>query len=92
MTEKKKADRSVPGPQPILDHAAITVADQPDSASARFRRLGLQLTERSYHSLSSGTHRGISGENYLALPGDKSGKGSQRVDRWSSPPGLSGRV
>lgn len=50
---------SVQVPQPILDHAVINVADQLDSASARFRRLGFQLTERGHHSLGSSNHLAI---------------------------------
>lgn len=77
---------SVQVPQPILDHAVINVADQLDSASARFRRLGFQLTERGHHSLGSSNHLAIFGENYLELLGYETGKGSQRADlgnrRW----------
>ncbi|QCA06415.1 VOC family protein [Pantoea vagans] len=83
---------SVPVPQPILDHAVINVADQLDSASARFRRLGFQLTERGHHSLGSSNHLAIFGENYLELLGYEPGKGSQRADLWQSPLGLSGLV
>lgn len=83
---------SVQVPQPILDHAVINVADQLDSASARFRRLGFQLTERGHHSLGSSNHLAIFGENYLELLGYESGKGSQRADLWQSPLGLSGLV
>jgi len=83
---------SVQVPQPILDHAVINVADQLDSASARFRRLGFQLTERGHHSLGSSNHLAIFGENYLELLGYETGKGSQRADLWQSPLGLSGLV
>ena len=83
---------SVPVPQPILDHAVINVADQLDSASARFSRLGFQLTERGHHSLGSSNHLAIFGENYLELLGYEPGKGSQRADLWQSPLGLSGLV
>lgn len=83
---------SVPVPQPILDHAVINVADQLDNASARFRRLGFQLTERGHRSLGSSNHLAIFGENYLELLGYESGKGSQRADLWQSPLGLSGLV
>lgn len=83
---------SVQVPQPILDHAVINVADQLDSASARFRRLGFQLTERGHHSLGSSNHLAIFGENYLELLGYETGKGSQRADLWLSPLGLSGLV
>lgn len=83
---------SVPVPQPILDHAVINVADQLDNASARFRRLGFQLTERGHHSLGSSNHLAIFGENYLELLGYEPGKGSQRADLWQSPLGLSGLV
>lgn len=83
---------SVPVPQPILDHAVINVADQLDSASARFRRLGFQLTERGHHSLGSSNHLAIFGENYLELLGYEPGKGNQRADLWQSPLGLSGLV
>jgi hypothetical protein len=83
---------SVQVPQPILDHAVINVADQLDSASARFRRLGFQLTERGHHSLGSSNHLAIFGENYLELLGYEAGKGRQRADLWQSPLGLSGLV
>ncbi|MBE5682124.1 VOC family protein [Pantoea agglomerans] len=83
---------SVQVPQPILDHAVINVADQLDSASARFRRLGFQLTERGHHSLGSSNHLAIFGENYLELLGYETGKGSQRADLWQTPLGLSGLV
>jgi len=83
---------SVQVPQPILDHAVINVADQLDSASARFRRLGFQLTERGHHSLGSSNHLAIFGENYLELLGYETDKGSQRADLWQSPLGLSGLV
>ncbi|WP_312829149.1 VOC family protein [Pantoea anthophila] len=83
---------AVPVPQPVLDHAVINVADQLDNASARFRRLGFQLTERGQHSLGSSNHLAIFGENYLELLGYEPGKGSQRADLWNSPLGLSGLV
>ncbi|WP_336794533.1 VOC family protein [Pantoea anthophila] len=83
---------AVPVPQPVLDHAVINVADQLDNASARFRRLGFQLTERGHHSLGSSNHLAIFGENYLELLGYEPGKGSQRADLWNSPLGLSGLV
>ncbi|WP_223817021.1 VOC family protein [Pantoea sp. M_5] len=83
---------AVPVPQPVLDHAVINVADQLDNASARFRRLGFQLTERGHQSLGSSNHLAIFGENYLELLGYEPGKGSQRADQWNSPLGLSGLV
>lgn len=92
MTKKKRTTISVPVPQPVLDHAVINVADQLDNASARFRRLGFQLTERGHHSLGSSNHLAIFGENYLELLGYEPGKGSQRADLWNSPLGLSGLV
>ncbi len=92
MTKKKRTTIAVPVPQPVLDHAVINVADQLDNASARFRRLGFQLTERGQHSLGSSNHLAIFGENYLELLGYEPGKGSQRADLWNSPLGLSGLV
>lgn len=92
MTKKKRTTIAVPVPQPVLDHAVINVADQLDNASARFRRLGFQLTERGHHSLGSSNHLAIFGENYLELLGYEPGKGSQRADLWNSPLGLSGLV
>ncbi|WP_033736817.1 VOC family protein [Pantoea sp. Sc1] len=83
---------AVPVPQPVLDHAVINVADQLDNASARFRRLGFQLTARGHHSLGSSNHLAIFGENYLELLGYEPGKGSQRADLWNPPLGLSGLV
>lgn len=83
---------AVPVPQPILDHAVIHVADQLDSARARFRRLGFQLTERGHHSLGSSNHLAVFGENYLELLGYEAGKRGQRADLWQSPLGLSGLV
>lgn len=92
MTKKKRTTIAVPVPQPVLDHAVINVADQLDNASARFRRLGFQLTERGHHSLGSSNHLAIFGENYLELLGYEPGKGSQRADLWNPPLGLSGLV
>ncbi|EIB96682.1 hypothetical protein S7A_18894 [Pantoea sp. Sc1] len=92
MTKKKRMTIAVPVPQPVLDHAVINVADQLDNASARFRRLGFQLTARGHHSLGSSNHLAIFGENYLELLGYEPGKGSQRADLWNPPLGLSGLV
>jgi len=83
---------SVPVPQPILDHAVINVADQLDAASALFRRLGFQLTERGHHSLGSSNHLAVFGENYLELLGYEPGKAARRADLWQAPLGLSGLV
>lgn len=79
-------------PQPVLDHAVINVADQLDNASALFRRLGFQLTERGHHSLGSSNHLAIFGENYLELLGYEPGNAGRRADLWQSPTGLSGLV
>lgn len=59
----------VPTPKAVLDHVVINVADQLDAASALYRRLGFQLTERGHHSLGSSNHLAIFGENYLELLG-----------------------
>lgn len=79
-------------PVPRLDHAVINVADRLDQASAQFRRLGFQLTERGHHSLGSSNHLAVFGDNYLELLGFEPGRGELRQDLWQSPPGLSGLV
>ncbi|QEW32336.1 VOC family protein [Erwinia billingiae] len=82
----------VPTPKAVLDHVVINVADQLDAASALYRRLGFQLTERGHHSLGSSNHLAIFGENYLELLGYEKGKKSSRADLWQASPGLSGLV
>ena len=79
-------------PIPRLDHVVINVADQLDEASALFRRLGFQLTERGHHSLGSSNHLAVFGDNYLELLGFEPGRASLRQDVWQSPIGLSGLV
>lgn len=79
-------------PVPRLDHVVINVASQLDDASALFRRLGFQLTERGHHSLGSSNHLAIFGDNYLELLGFEAGRGNLRQDLWQSPIGLSGLV
>lgn len=73
---------------PILDHVVVNVADRLDDASALYRRLGFQLTERGHHSLGSSNHLAIFGENYLELLGYE----PSREALWQAPPGLSGLV
>lgn len=82
----------VPTPKPVLDHVVINVADQLDAASALYRRLGFQLTERGHHSLGSSNHLAVFGENYLELLGYEKGKKNSRADLWQASPGLSGLV
>lgn len=79
-------------PTPRLDHVVINVADQLDAASALFRRLGFQLTERGHHSLGSSNHLAVFNDNYLELLGYEAGRGNLRQDLWQSPIGLSGLV
>ncbi|HAU5563677.1 TPA: VOC family protein [Serratia fonticola] len=79
-------------PIPCLDHVVINVADRLDEASALFRRLGFQLTERGHHSLGSSNHLAVFGDNYLELLGFEAGRASLRQDVWQSPIGLSGLV
>lgn len=77
---------------PVVDHVVITVGDQLDEASALFRRLGFQLSERGHHSLGSSNHLAIFDENYLELLGYLPERGNLREDLWQSPRGLSGLV
>ena len=70
---------------PVVDHVVINVADQLDEASALFRRLGFQLSERGHHSLGSSNHLAIFGENYLELLGYEPQRGNRREDLWLSP-------
>lgn len=75
-----------------LDHVVINVSDRLDQASAQFKRLGFQLTERGHHTLGSSNHLAVFGDNYLELLGFEAGRGELRKDLWQSPPGLSGLV
>ncbi|OON41039.1 hypothetical protein BTJ39_03460 [Izhakiella australiensis] len=79
-------------PVPLLDHVVINVADQLDEASALYRRLGFQLSERGHHTLGSSNHLAIFGENYLELLGYEAGRGDKRKDLWQAPLGLTGLV
>lgn len=77
---------------PVLDHVVINVADQLDEASALFRRLGFQLSERGHHSLGSSNHLAVFNQNYLELLGWENDRGTLRQELWQSPRGLSGLV
>ncbi|MCS3431438.1 VOC family protein [Klebsiella sp. BIGb0407] len=79
-------------PVPVLDHVVINVANQLDEASALYRRLGFQLSERGHHSLGSSNHLAIFNENYLELLGFEQGRGDKRKNIWDAPLGLSGLV
>lgn len=79
-------------PVPMLDHVVINVASQLDDASALYRRLGFQLTERGHHTLGSSNHLAIFDENYLELLGFEPGRGDKRQDLWEAPLGLTGLV
>ncbi|EFC4364762.1 VOC family protein [Escherichia coli] len=79
-------------PVPVLDHVVINVASQLDEASALYRRLGFQLTERGHHTLGSSNHLAIFDENYLELLGFEPGRGDKRQDLWEAPLGLTGLV
>ncbi|MBB3323373.1 VOC family protein [Atlantibacter sp. RC6] len=79
-------------PVPMLDHVVINVASQLDEASALYRRLGFQLTERGHHTLGSSNHLAIFDENYLELLGFEPGRGDKRQDLWEAPLGLTGLV
>lgn len=92
MTRKRKAERTSQAPVPVLDHGVITVANRLDEASARYRRLGFQLSERSHPTPGSSHHLAIFAENYLALLGYAPGRGEQHKDLWQAPLGLSGLV
>lgn len=63
---------------PVLDHVVINVADQLDEASALFRRLGFQLSERGHHSLGSSNHLAVFNQNYLELLGWENDRGTLR--------------
>jgi len=92
MTKKRRKEMAIPVPVPVLDHAVINVADRLDEASALYRRLGFQLSERGHHTLGSSNHLAIFGENYLELLGYEPGRGERRADLWQAPLGLSGLV
>lgn len=79
-------------PEPALDHVVINVADQLDSASALYRRLGFQISPRGHHTLGSSNHLAIFQHNYLELLGFETGRAQLRPEVWQSPPGLSGLV
>lgn len=79
-------------PVPVLDHVVINVASQLDDASALYRRLGFQLSERGHHTLGSSNHLAIFDENYLELLGFEPGRGDKRKDLWEAPLGLTGLV
>ena len=83
---------TIPVPVPVLDHVVINVADRLDEASALYRRLGFQLSERGHHTLGSSNHLAVFGENYLELLGYEPGRGDRRKDLWQAPTGLTGLV
>ncbi|MCU5774462.1 VOC family protein [Erwiniaceae bacterium BAC15a-03b] len=82
----------IPVPAPELDHVVITVADQLDSASVLYQRLGFQLTPRGHHSLGSSNHLAVFKHNYLELLGLEKGRAHLRPDLQHSVPGLNALV
>jgi hypothetical protein len=83
---------TMPGSEPILDHAVIDVRDGVDAAVTLFRRLGFSLTARGYHTLGTVNHLAVFQSNYMELLGWESDAPEARAELARYPVGLNGLV
>lgn len=78
-------------PVPTLDHVVINLRDRIDAGAETFRRLGLTLTPRGYHTLGSMNHVAVFGTEYLELIAAPA-SAARRPEILTSPEGLNGLV
>jgi len=75
-----------------LDHTAINVKHDMDTAEILFGQMGFTLTPRGYHSHGSMNHLMMFGTDYLELIGIPAGKEIERKDLMTAPLGINGLV